>query len=129
MMNRFYAAFIVSLSSFFLPATVFGQGGNTSPSIRNPLPQDVTTITGFLNLIIQNIVLPIGAVVVVIMIIYTGFLFVTARGNEEQLTQAKTAFLWTIVGAAVLLGSLAISTAISGTLCQVTNNGIPGICP
>jgi len=48
----------------------------------------------------------------VVMIIWSGFLFVTARGSDEQLKKAKSTFQWTIIGAVVLLGSSAIAKAI-----------------
>jgi hypothetical protein len=53
---------------------------------------------------------------VALAIIYCGFLFVFARGNSEKLTHAREALLWTIIGAAILLGALAIATMIQGTI-------------
>jgi len=53
---------------------------------------------------------------IVLMIIYSGFLFVTARGDEQQITRAKNTFFWAIVGGAVLLGAEVLANAIVGTL-------------
>lgn len=69
----------------------------------------------FLNKILE-FVIKIGTVVVVLMLVYVGFLFVTAQGNETKLTTAKQALLWTIVGALILLGSQAISVGIHETV-------------
>jgi hypothetical protein len=55
-------------------------------------------------------------------IIYCGFLFVTAQGNSEKLKKAKQALLYTIVGAALLLGSLVITRAIQGTVDEIKTN-------
>jgi hypothetical protein len=77
------------------------------------------TLESFIGAILNDIVLPIGAVVVVIFIIYSGFLFVTAQGNETKLEKAKTTFLWTVIGAAVLLGSWAIAQVIKTTIDQL----------
>jgi len=60
--------------------------------------------------------LQIGIPVVALAIIYCGFLFVVARGNSEKITKAKDALLWTLIGAAVLLGSWAIAQMISATV-------------
>jgi len=103
-----------------------GSGDNTDGgaqvSIQNPLPEDVDTISGLLELIIKNIILPIGSILVVVMIIFTGFKFVVARGNEEKLREAKSALTWTVVGAAVLLGSWVIAEAIQATLCNIAES-------
>ena len=53
---------------------------------------------------------------VALAIIYSGFLFVAARGNSEKLTKAKDTLLYTIIGAAILLGAWAIATMISSTV-------------
>lgn len=101
-------------------------GAEPDTTLNNPLQGNAQTIPGFLELLINNIILPIGSVVVVIMIIYSGFLFVKARGNEQELQTARTSFTWTVVGAAVLLGAWAISQAIFETLCNITG-GTPGL--
>jgi hypothetical protein len=49
-------------------------------------------------------------------IIYSGFLFVFARGNSEKLGKAKDALLYTLIGAAILLGSWAIAEMIQATV-------------
>ena len=48
---------------------------------------------------------------VVVFLVYAGFLFVSARGNEKQLTTAKEVFYWTIIGAAVVVGADALAHA------------------
>ncbi|MEK7551893.1 MAG: pilin [Patescibacteria group bacterium] len=93
--------------------------------ICSPYPQDFT-IVSFLNFILENIVLPIGGVIAVLFLVYAGFLFVTARGNEEQLEHAKSTLKWTIIGIAILFGSLVISNGIKDTICQIAN--IPSFC-
>ena len=58
------------------------------------------------------------------MIIYTGFLFVTARGDVAKITTAKQAFLYVIIGAAIMLGAFVIKTAITGTVEQLKGQGL-----
>ena len=65
---------------------------------------------------ILNGLLTIGMPVVALAVIYCGFLFVFARGNSEKLTKTKEALLYTIIGAAILLGSWAIATMIGATI-------------
>ena len=61
---------------------------------------------------IANIVMRIGGVLAVIFIIWSGYLFVTARGDDKQLETAKNVFFWTIIGTAILLGAYVIATAV-----------------
>ncbi|MEK7634938.1 MAG: hypothetical protein AAB446_00690 [Patescibacteria group bacterium] len=88
-------------------------------AIPNPLQNTTGTIPDLIIAIIDNIVLPIGGVVAVLMVMYAGFLFVTARGNEKKITDAKQAILYACIGAAILLGSKVIATAIQATIEQL----------
>lgn len=95
---------------------------NVNPSdpnagkIVNPLgPNGATDFPSFINTLLTG-VLRIGIPVVALAIIYCGFLFVSARGNAEKLGKAKEALLYTLIGAAILLGSLALATMIKGTV-------------
>ena len=58
----------------------------------------------------------IGTVVIILMLVYVGFLFVVAQGKDTEITKARTALLWTVVGALVLLGAKAISLGIQATV-------------
>jgi len=52
---------------------------------------------------------------VVLFIVYSGFMFLIARGNTEALNKAKTNFIWVIVGVSVLLGAKVISAILKST--------------
>ena len=107
-----------SLLLFFLYTTAFADLGGVnpgSPLFNNPLGA-TGTLSGFITRILNEVVVPVGAVVVVMAIIYCGFLFVTAQGNDEKLKKAKMAFYYTIIGAAVLLGAAVISGAVENTI-------------
>ena len=87
-----------------------------SLNIENPI-KGAGSLEDLLKLFIDAII-RLGSVVVVFMIIYSGFLFVKAQGNESELTKAKNTFLWTVIGAVILLGARAISAMIQGTAAQ-----------
>jgi hypothetical protein len=67
---------------------------------------------GELILHLARAITAIGIPVVSVMLVWAGFLFVTAGGNEEQLKKAKMAFKWGLVGGAIVIGAWAIATAI-----------------
>jgi|SRR3989338_705943 len=100
-----------------------GSGGtNTGTNITliNPLNTGECAPNGnclmnFLNKIL-DFVIKIGTVVVILMLVYVGYLFVAARGEPGKLETARSALLWTVVGALILLGSKAIAIGIEQTV-------------
>jgi heme/copper-type cytochrome/quinol oxidase subunit 2 len=88
-------------------------------ALCNPISS--STFSDFANQIL-TIVIQIGYVVVVFFIVYSGFLFVSARGNEEQLKKAKTAITWTLIGAAILLGAKVLEVAIQTTVTSLQSS-------
>jgi len=95
--------------------TITNPGTNINVKIVNPLGPKITDIPSFIRELI-NVVLVVGIPIVALFIIYTGFLFVTAQGNPEKLTKAKSALLYTLIGAALLLGAFVIAQAIGSTV-------------
>ncbi|MDA1335179.1 MAG: TrbC/VirB2 family protein [bacterium] len=49
--------------------------------------------------------------VAVIFIVYSGFLFVTAQGAPDKITNAKNTITWTLIGLAIAIGAKALSLA------------------
>lgn len=83
--------------------------------LTNPLGDKINSIPAFIQTLLEGVI-KIGIPIVALAIIYCGFLFVEARGNSEKLGKAKDALLYTLIGAAILLGSWAIATLISNTV-------------
>lgn len=90
--------------AFALPVTK-----STSVKLVNPLK--VTSIEDLLQAIL-NVVIVLATPIIVFFIIYAGFLYVTARGNAEQVTQANRALTYAIIGGVVIIGSIAIATIV-----------------
>lgn len=70
-------------------------------------------IAAILDIIVQ-IAVPIAA----LFLIYSGYLFVYAQGDETKLGTAKSIFLWTMVGIAVILGAKILASVIENTINQ-----------
>lgn len=90
-------------------------------SINNPLGEKLTDIPSFIKKAIE-IVLTVGVPVLVLAIIYTGFLFVQAQGNPGDLKKAKDALTNTLIGGALLLGAFVIAEAIGTTVEEIKSN-------
>jgi hypothetical protein len=91
-----------------------GTGTGNSAALINPLKSG-TSLESFLANILSFVV-RIGAIIVVLMLVYVGYLFVVAQGSDSKLTEARRALLWTVIGALVLLGAQAIASAIKATV-------------
>ena len=108
----FFITLVLTLVTMSFAQPSFAEG------FRNVLCEDGTnciTLSAFLLKILNALVFILFPVVV-IMIVYTGLLFVVAQGNESKITQARTALMWTIVGALVLLGAKALAMLICETV-------------
>ncbi len=109
------AALLISLFLILVPAIFVyaASGGGSSATIQNPL--GTNSVEGLL-LKIMDLVVKVGSIIVVFFIIYSGYKFVTARGNESEVTKAKDTFWATIIGAAILLGAKVIAEVVVNTV-------------
>ena len=132
---RTILSILFGLMVILAPVAVFAQGttipapgtppggGVTIPSpeprstegfkLQNPLQAD--SLEEFLNQILKFIV-RLGTIVVIVMIVVVGFMFVSARGNPEEIKKARAALLWTLVGGVILIGASIIGEAIKVTV-------------
>jgi len=108
--------FFLILISFFLPV-IFAYAEGTT--IINPIR--VNSIQQLIKTLLEGVI-KIGIPIVALAIIYSGFLFVAARGNPEEIKKAKTSLIYTLIGTAILLGSWAIAQLISDTVTSLSFN-------
>lgn len=103
---------------FVIPHLAFGA---STFKIDNPLQKD-----SIQDLIAQALqfVSNLLAVAGVVYIIWTGFLFVKAQGNDKELQTAKKSFFNAIVGMAIILGAWALAQMLANTLKSVTKADI-----
>jgi hypothetical protein len=99
------------LSQIFLPLA----RAQEVLGIEQPLRSDLNSIPKLINALLE-IVYKIGLPVVVLYFLYAGWLYVSARGNPAKIKTAHEAFLYTVVGAALILGAFVISRLIIGTI-------------
>lgn len=117
------AAHLLVLSILFVPMISLGQGSGSdsgfintpgaTAKVQNPISTD--NLNDFIKKILEA-VLKIGIPLVALAIIYSGFLFVFARGNSEKLKTAKNALLYSVIGAVILLGAWALAKVIADTV-------------
>lgn len=85
-------------------------------ALTNPIR--TTNIYQFLQTLLQ-LVAQIAFPIIVLFLVYIGFMFISAQGNPDKLKKAREYFFWAIVGALIVLGSYALSMAIKATVDQL----------
>ena len=111
------------LSNLFLPLLTVAATSITGLHFQfiNPLGigDGFGTGTKDLPTLVDNVlkaaVILLGPVVT-IMLLYSGFLFVTAQGNVENLTKAKKALMYSLIGAALVLGARGLSLVVQNAI-------------
>lgn len=113
----------LAISLILLPALALAEtngGINTGTTLENPLGSGVT-LPKLISEILQFVTI-LGSIVVVFMIIYIGFKYVTvARSNPGKIGEIHTMLMWTVVGALILLGAQAIALGIEATVREISN--------
>lgn len=115
----------VFLVTFTLSGIAFAETTATPPAaaptsaaksgqktLVNPLK--VNSLEGLLGLIIDAAV-QLGTIVLILALVYVGFLFVAARGSEEKIRDARRYFFWIVIGGLLVLGAKGLSEVIKST--------------
>lgn len=84
--------------------------------LQNPL--NAETLQELLLLILRAVI-QLGSIVLVLALVWTGFLFIQAQGQEEKLRDARGSLLWTVAGGLLLLGATAIAEVVKATVGQL----------
>jgi sorbitol-specific phosphotransferase system component IIBC len=68
---------------------------------------------------VLNVILSLLGVILLILVIYSGFLWMTAQGNSPQVEKAKGILVNAVIGIIILVSSFAISTFVVAQLAGV----------
>jgi hypothetical protein len=115
-LNKFKTeSLLFSSLLLFAPATARAQEGSGGLDFALVNPLSVVSIEGLLAALL-NIFIVLATPIVVIFIIYAGFLYVTAQGNAEQVKKATTALTYAIIGGVIIIGSVALGEIIKNVV-------------
>ena len=90
-------------------------GDQTTAQKQGDLP---TLIGGVLKAAIALL-----GIIFVVLIVYAGFLWMTARGQEEQVTKAKDTIQRSVIGLLIVIAAYAITSFIFARLVPAANPG------
>ncbi len=107
--------FIVAILGFnFLAALIFVKPALALSNLTDPFSEVEPSASG-LSYIAGSVIkgfLSIAGSLALVMIVYAGFKWMTARGNAEQAKKSQEIMLWTALGVAVIFGSYIILSFI-----------------
>ena len=83
--------------------------------VENPTPPPVI----IMNIVIR--VLSLLAIIFIILMIYAGYSWMTARGNEEQVEKAKKTMVRATIGLGIIMASLTITFFVLKLFMSSTN--------
>jgi len=71
-----------------------------------------------------NVLLGILGIIFLILVIYAGFLWMTAGGDEKRVATAKQILITSVIGLIILLSAYAISTFVIEQLIDATGSDV-----
>lgn len=104
---------------FGLTNTAQQSGFNTGSGSSSTGPTELPTIANITGDII-GIVLSLLGVIFMVLIIYSGFLWMTARGNEENAQKAKAIMTNAVIGIVIIFTAYAITNLLIESLYKAT---------
>ncbi len=113
-LNYLTSFFLLSFIPFITEA-IEGEGPSGSFQIKLANPLSVSTVDELLDLVL-NLIIQAGIPVIVIMIMWSGFLFIKAQGNPGDVTKAKENLKYVLIGTAIVLGVFSILAIVRGTV-------------
>jgi hypothetical protein len=85
--------------------------------VENPI--SVNSIPDLVETVLEGLI-KIGIPLLVVMIVYSGWLYLLARGDPGKIKSAHDMFTYTLIGGAILLGAWALAQLIHSTLLELT---------
>ncbi|MFH1522455.1 MAG: hypothetical protein ABIE43_01390 [Patescibacteria group bacterium] len=93
-----------NLDSWWMNVVFSGQEAGYETENLSGAPAELNLIS-----VVISIALSFLGVIFLVLMIYAGYLWMTARGNEEQATKARNTITAAIIGLVIVLAAYAIS--------------------
>jgi hypothetical protein len=88
--------------------------------LKNPSPIG-GSLSEMLRIAIEGL-MKLAIPLLVLGVIYSGFLLIKAQGNETELKKARSAVLWVLVGAAIILSASLILNVLEDSVTDFVDN-------
>ncbi len=81
----------------------------------------ITTLVG--NVV--NLALSLSGIILVSLLVYGGFLYLTAAGNPDAVKKAKSLMMNAVIGIVIIVSAYAISVFVLDAVVQAVTGGAP----
>jgi len=106
--------------TFFNSQIGINEIGNTYGKAQGSTPTDIRVI--IVNII--KILLGFLAAIFLVLIVYAGFRYMTAAGNDDQTKKAISQITSAVIGLLIVLASWVLTSAIIRYLTRAVNNSV-----
>lgn len=120
MKHIYRRAYRIFLFPVLLAVLLFAS--EASAALDNPLNPTFSSVPAFIAGALKALAM-IALPIITLFLVISGFLFITAQGNQEKLNTAKKNFMYVVIGALLILGAWILATLIGGTVSQLTRGG------
>jgi len=116
--------FLATISALLMPVVARAQdlgGGLLKDTATGPggAGYRATSIPVVVGLVIRTLIVLLGVIFLILMV-YGGYLWMIARGNDELVTKAKDTIRSAVIGLIICLVSYALATFIVSQLTRAT---------
>lgn len=118
-----FGAWMASLPVLLLPAAALAQLSDAQTeldTVGNAIGADATSNT--LPELIGNIIavlLSVLGIIFVVLVVYAGFLYLTAAGDTDKVKKAKTLLTQSVIGLIIIVAAYAIAAFVIDALTEV----------
>ena len=119
------------IAMLFLPAFALPASANTAIDVWGASDNidTVGNVTGLgdadpreIAAAVIKVMLGFLGIIAVLIILYAGFLWMTAAGNEDKITQAKGMMSAGVIGLIIVLAAFGIATFVMNALVEATTS-------
>ena len=119
------SAWFATLPVLLLPATALAQLSKSYDTLEDDIGPAIgaEATTNTLPELIGNIIkvlLSVLGIIFVVLIVYAGFLYLTAGGEDEKVKKAKKLLTQSVIGLIIIVAAYAISAFVIEALIDVT---------
>ncbi len=101
-------------------AVLFGaEIASAQQAFSSPLRPEFNSLQEFVSGALKVMIM-VAMPIISLFLVYSGFLFVFAQGNQEQLAKAKTNFIYVILGSILILGAWVFASLLGNTVTELT---------
>ena len=107
-----------AIISFFAPVIVFAQGNlnNAAANLGKTAKEAGTSSNDDISVIVGtgiNTALTLVGLIFLILMVYAGFLWMTARGESDQVDKAQKIITGSVIGLVIVLSAYAITVFVT----------------